>query len=294
MLQPRTTVSIIIVVKNDRGIAETLEQLHAAKIDRPFEVIVVDASEPKRLGDIRHANKWVRWEQFPVSDQRTTPMQRNRGIELAKGEIIVFIDANCIPAEGWLQAIVSSIDAGEAIVCGPVTDLGKNNFVHYATSDNTVHYVNVCTTIGVGIRRDVFERIGSFDESFKFGQDIDFFWRARDSGYKIYYNPAAAIGHHWGNSNEQLKRAFEYGKARAHLFKKHWHTRRNELLSESHVWLYPLFILGLPITIFVHIYPLLLLVPAIKNLAHNPFGLVTHHLAYGLGVIAGVLMLWPN
>ena len=293
MIHPSLQASIIIVVKNDRGIDATLAHLEEMNNEAVFETIVIDASEQARLSDIRAKYPTVRWYQFPPSNQRTTPAQRNRGLDLAQSPLIVFLDANCVPAKGWLAAIISSIDAGEDIVCGPVLDLSKHNLVHYHPDITVGTYIDVCTTISVGIRRSVFNSVGQFDTSFSFGQDVDFFWRATDKGYRIYHNPLMVIGHNWGAPNEQLTRAFQYGKARAHLFKKHWRSRRGQLRDETHVWIYPLFILSLPITFLIHLYPLLIVIPALKNRFRNPLGLILHHLAYGVGVIAGVLKRWP-
>lgn len=290
--QPRL-LSVIIVVKNDRGIASTLDHIHELRSDVPNEVIVIDASEPTVLADIKKAHPWVKWDQFPVSNRRTTPEQRNRGVALAKGDVIVFIDANCIPAPDWFTGIVESLREGKDIVCGPVEDLNKRNLVHYAEAHKEGRYVDVCTTINVALRREVFDRIGNFDTSFSFGQDIDFFWRAKDVGYQIYYNPMVAIGHDWGEPKEQFGRAFNYGKARAHLYKKHWRKHYKELMHEPHVWAYPLFLLGLPLTIIFPFYPLFLLIPVIKNY-RNPVGIILHHVAYGLGVIVGIFKVWPK
>ena len=286
-------VSVIIVVKNDRGIADTLEAIRRT-VKVPYETIVVDNSRPEVLADLKANNPWVKWDQFPVSKLRTTPAQRNRGLELASGDLIVFIDANCVPVDEWMDAIVETINSGEDIVCGPVLDLSDNNLVHYAPTLTSGKYIDVCTTVNVGLRREVIERIGNFDCSFSFGQDVDFFWRAADAGFKIYFNPRVAISHDWGQTKEQVRRAYDYGKARAHLFKKHWRNRRHELAHESHVWIYPLYILGLPLTYFVPVYPLLILVPLIKNRSANPVGLVVHHLAYGVGVIAGTAKVWSK
>jgi GT2 family glycosyltransferase len=287
-------VSIIIVVKNDRGIAATLEHLHKLACPIPFEVIVVDSSLPERLADIKVANPWVRWERFPYSTKRTTPAQRNRGVELAGGELIAFIDANCIPGPEWLEAMVEATTQGTDIVCGPVLDANKTNLVHYAPEHSEGKYVDTATTISVGIRSIVFERIGNFDTSFAFGQDIDFFWRATDAGFRIYYHPNVQISHDWGDKKEQLSRAYQYGKARAHLLKKHWQRHKSDLLHESHVWFYSLYVLGLPLTYFVPFYPLVILVPIVKNWNAHPFGLVIHHLTYGIGVLSGTFKVWQK
>lgn len=287
-------ISIIIVVKNDHAIADTLEHLFAERAETPFEVIVVDTSDPARLKDVREMYPQARWDQFPVSNRRTTPEQRNRGLELARGDIIAFIDANCIPAPGWIDAIAASIQDGKDIVCGPVRDRNQDNLVHYAPTHTKGRYVDDCTTISVGLTRGVIERIGGFDSSFSFGQDIDFFWRATDADYRIWYDPKVAIEHDWGKKSEQLTRAYQYGKARAHLFKKHWRTRSSQLIHEPHVWIYPLFILGLPLTVVFPFYPLFIFVPVLKNLHQNPLGLVIHHLYFGWGVLAGALKIWPK
>lgn len=282
-------ISVIIVVKNDRGIAQTLKGLKEGKFDQSYEVIVVDASAPEALADIKKQNSWVIWDQYPVSKKRTTPQQRNRGLELAKGVIVAFIDANCEPTTKWLSSIAKVIESGEDIVCGPVNDLNKNNLVHYAAAQKE-GYVDECTTINVGLRRTVFERVGNFDERFLFGQDVDFFWRTADAGFKIYFNPKMAIGHNWGDRKEQLVRAFNYGRARAQLFKKHWRLHGRQLLrGEPHVWVYPVFILGLSLTLIIPFYPLLLLVPLLKNRSSNPLGLVLHHLVFGCGVLVGAI-----
>lgn len=283
-------ISVIIVVKNDRGIVQTLQGIKAGDFDQPYEVIVVDASSPEVLADVRKANSWVRWDQYPVSNKRSTPQQRNRGLELARGEIIAFIDANCVPVPQWLSIIAKTIESGEDIVCGPVNDISEKNLVHYAVTLQKAGYVQECTTINVGLRRSVIDKIGIFDEQFLFGQDVDFFWRAADAGYKFYFVPEMAIGHDWGDGKEQLGRAYNYGYARARLFKKHWkHHGKQLLVEEPHVWMYPLFILGLPCTILVPFYPLLIFVPLLKNRSSNPLGLVVHHLVFGFGVIVGTL-----
>ncbi|HSX43216.1 MAG TPA: glycosyltransferase [Candidatus Saccharimonadales bacterium] len=296
MTRARTLVaSIIIVVKNDRGIDQTIAGIYDCAFSGAFEIVVVDSSEPARLGDIRAKYPDVVWDQYPVSNRRTTPEQRNRGLELARGKYIIFIDANCVPAKTWLSAMVETLQDGKDIVCGPVHDLNETNLVHYAVEQTKADYVEECTTINVGLSRRVIEKVGNFDVRFSFGQDVDFFWRTADVGFRIFYNPLVAIGHDWGSRGEQLGRAYKYGYARARLFRKHWRRHGRQLLGEVHVWMYPAFILGLPSMLLFELnplfllYPLLILVPLLKNRTANPLGLMVHHMTFGWGVLRGAV-----
>src|SRR5260221_94106 len=157
-------VSVIIVVKNDPGIENTLGLIFDQKIDTDFEVIVIDASAHQRLAAIRNKYPRVTWEQYDQRGKRfTISEQRNRGLEIARGEIIVFIDANCMPAKDWLAALVSVVAGGENIVCGPCRPSNSKNFVHYIQEHAAKTYVEECTTINVAMRRQVVNAIGFFD-----------------------------------------------------------------------------------------------------------------------------------
>lgn len=280
-------VSIIIVVKNDRGIERTLELITLQKASVSTETIVIDASQPGKLLDIRLKYPLVRWEQYDQKGKRfTITEQRNRGIDLAKGEIIVFIDASCAPTTVWLRSLIEVIDSGEDIVAGPCLPSNPNNLVNYIPGHPVRKYVEECTTVNVALRKAVVERTGYFDTKLDYGEDVDFFWRAIDAGFKISSEPKAVITHDFGEAKEQRIRAYRYGKSRAVIHAKHWRTRWYKLLRyESHVWIYPVFILSLPIAFYWPQYLLVLFIPLIKN---RSIGVILHHLIYGCGVLVGV------
>lgn len=283
-------VSIILIVKNDPGIEATLRLIQAENGSIDYETIVIDASAPGRLDHIRSQFPNVQWEWFDQRGKRfTIPEQRNRGLQLAKGDIIVFIDANCQPAPGWLRALVGAIADGENIVCGPCYPSNQHNLVHYIENQKERTYIRECTTINVAFRREVLSRIVAFDTNLTYGEDVDFFWRASDAGYQICFEPAAAISHDYGSADEQIRRAYRYGKARAILHKKHWRKRWGQLLRyEPHVWAYPLLILSLPLALRWPAYLCVLGVPIVKN---RSITVPLHHLIFGWGVIMGCLPL---
>ncbi|HUD11152.1 MAG TPA: glycosyltransferase [Candidatus Saccharimonadia bacterium] len=281
-------ISVIIVVKNDPGVAKTLALLSEQVTKRSYETIVVDASLPETLSTIRGQFPKVHWEQFDQKGKRfTIGEQRNRGMELARGGAILFIDANCEPVPGWIEAIAQAMDDGEDVVTGPCDTSNDGNMVHYIQDHAERTYVRECTTINVGFKREVFKRVGMFDTKLDYGEDVDYFWRVTDAGFKICFDPSARISHDYGDANEQMVRAYRYGKSRAAIHRKHWRTRWKQLLQkEPHVWIYPLFILTLPLALLWPYYLLVLLIPIVKN---RSISLVAHHLIYGWGVIMGAI-----
>jgi len=54
------------------------------------------------------------------------------------------------------------------------------------------------------VPRRVLDRVGGFDESFfMYGEDVDWCWRVRDAGYRIWFEPSAVVRHIGGASSEQ-------------------------------------------------------------------------------------------
>ena len=73
-----------------------------------------------------------------------------------------------------------------------------------------------------------------------------------------------------------------YGVARARLYKKHPHRLRRIVVEDPVHAIYPLYILGLPLTLKYRWYPLLLLIPLWRNRRAD---IVLEHLADGWGVL---------
>ena len=95
------TASVIIpAYESHTTVAATLGPLLDQARAIGAEVIVVDSSPGPQTADVVERFSEVRLER---SAQRLLPhAARNLGVELAKGQILVFTDPDCIPAEGWL------------------------------------------------------------------------------------------------------------------------------------------------------------------------------------------------
>jgi len=287
-------VSVVVISKDEPALAGTLSALVQGPAASPwsvgeeFEVVVVDASDG-RLDYIRDRFSEVRWAPFrqPPGRPVTIALQRNAGVAGTTGEVVVFTDAGCLPADGWLPRLVYPITSGEELMtCGPARD---GSVYQPGPGVPRPRYVEEAPTINLAVHRDLFDRIGYFDPRFSYGSDIDFTWRARDAGVRIRVVDGASVVHDWGSLRRQLKRSIGYGRARARLYEKHRSRIVPAIRHDPAALAYPLYILGLPIAWRNWRYLLLLAVPLVRARRYRyPVRVVAEHLAQGVGCLQEV------
>jgi glycosyltransferase involved in cell wall biosynthesis len=283
-------VSFLIINKNDPGIRDTLRAL--AGVSSPLvsvrETLVVDASD-ERAGDYRAEFPDVHWVPFTrASDKPTIPEQRNVAVRRSSGDILVFIDASCVPDERWLDELVAPIvNEGERAVAGSYRSLGAEGIRDEdARILGTPRYLREAPTMNLAVVRSIFDEIGGFDESFSYGSDVDFTWRLNDAGIGVRYAPKAVVRHEWGAVRSEVKRSWVYGKARYRLYAKH-RRRRGKVLREDPVAVvYPALLLALPAAVIQPLVLALFGALLLRNRGKRPFLTVAHHLVYGAGVLA--------
>lgn len=286
-------ISIVIIVKNDRSVDKTLASLSDLSSSKNIEIIVVDGSAD-RLNDIKAKYTQILWHHFTSTSKKKISIaeQRNVGVSLSSGEVIVFIDSSCVPTTGWLDLLIDRYHSGELIVAGPVipSDPKVVNNISARLSE-TSSYIMECPTANVLIAKEVFDSVGRFDERFDYGSDTDFMWRARKKGFKILFEPKAVVTHDWGTYSQQLKRAYNYGRGRMRLYLKHKLSIMHMISFDPILFFYPIYILLLPIAIVFPFYLLLLVIPIVKNIKNQPFHVLLQNMIYGFG---GLLFLVRN
>ncbi len=283
------TASIIVINRDDRGVGETLQALVSLDevIRGEAEVIVVDASEG-RLDDLAQRFSTVRWITYqPIPGRVTIPHQRNVGVHVSYGEIIVFIDASCVPGPQWLSRITEPIASGrETIVAGSHRTSGAHTLRDQATHRLAGRdHLNEAPTINVALNRALFDQVGDFDESFDYGSDVDLSWRATAAGHRIRYLPEAEVSHDWGDIRADARRSYVYGRARARLYRKHPQRWRDLFGRDIQALVYPMYLLLLPATLrrpYVH---LVLAIPLWRNRGMRPLITIAEHFVYAAGVL---------
>jgi glycosyltransferase involved in cell wall biosynthesis len=284
-------ISVVIISKDEAGLDDTLTEVaeQAAALGQSWELVVVDASAG-RLEHIRRRHEpAVRWVPFvqPPGVQVSIPHQRNAGVRAAEGDIIVFTDSGCRPQEGWLARLIAPLAAEEAVTAGlTLSPHGDGLYDRAASPGVRPRYLTETETANLAFRRAAFDAVGGFDEGFAYGSDTDFCWRLTDAGHRIRSVPEAVVRHDYGTWRRQLRRSYLYGKARARLYRKHRSRLRYVLRNDPILVIYPLFLLGLPLTFVFPLYPALLLIPAWRNRSYGAVRTLVDHLSFGAGVLA--------
>ena len=149
---------------------------------------------------------------------------RNRGVEAAKGEILLFSDDDVIPQAGWIQAhqqahlVPRAVVVGRLLLppqlrgCGAAELPGPGVFWWNITGNNT------------SLSRALFEDVGGYDESFASygGEDPDLGYRLMQIKAKLVYAPEAlAIHEAWDYPPQALKKARQAGSAQMRVWLKH-------------------------------------------------------------------------
>jgi len=135
----------------------------------------------------------------------------NAGLAEARGDIILFLDDDTIPAEDWTEQMVSALLKGDfEVVTGQIT-IASNlkrlwlTAAHkwwLASSHDAQPHRGSRELIGanMGFRRSVLERVGAFDPELGPGalglaKDTLFGWQLVEAGFKIGYAPRAGATH---------------------------------------------------------------------------------------------------
>lgn len=224
-------ISIVIPCRNEeRFIRRCLESVLGG--DYPserLEVIVADGLSDdgtrKIVADLQILDPRLRMVDNP---KRTTPAALNRGIEAAKGEIVIRMDAHARIAPDYARKCVATLASSGADNVGGImhTVPAQDGIVARALAAAISHPFGVGnsrfrthsskpiwvdTVFGGCYRRDVFDRVGYFNEDLSRGQDMEFNLRLRRAGGKILLDPSieswyysrsdmsSFLAHNWTN-----------------------------------------------------------------------------------------------
>lgn len=117
--------------------------------------------------------------------------------------------------------------------------LNNKNYNYSNISEDQEMEVDSVVGAFLLIRRSVIDKIGLLDEDFfMYGEDLDWCWRCKEAGYKVWYYPKALATHYKGESSrkEPFKTLLAFHQAMWIFYKKYYYKNHSIIFSYM-VWL---------------------------------------------------------
>lgn len=242
--EPRPKVSVVIPTHRVGRDVEALIRSLVEQDYKPYEIILVySGGQPDN-----ETYKYVRLVR--LEDDRGPNHARNIGFAESKGEIVAFIDGDCVAPRDWLFNLVKELlDTGVDAIAGTVEAVNRDKMLSRYQEHSLLKPIpryfsrkillggiglTLVVTANFGVRREAVVEIGGFDESyFRYGcDDIDFAVRLLKKGYKVLCSPLARVYHR--NRDRLipiLRRFYYYGKGFSLFRIKHPKTSLSILVS---------------------------------------------------------------
>jgi GT2 family glycosyltransferase len=247
------TPLVSVVINNYNGkkyIVSCLESVFKTKYPK-FEVVIVDdVSEDDSIKVVKE--KFGRKKNLRIhkmSKNSGTAATRNKGAQISKGDIVIFLDNDTEVTSNWITELVRSLAKSKEIGASQslLLDFSNRKTIQMAGGrlipqvgwlapyDNKENYRKVKgklkerniigITAALAVKGEVFRKIGYFDEKLvAYVSDIEFSWRAWIAGYKVVLSPKSVV-YHWTKSMKQRKHMHETSvNAYFHLSKNSFRT----------------------------------------------------------------------
>ncbi|MHA2427037.1 MAG: glycosyltransferase [Candidatus Hermodarchaeia archaeon] len=321
------TVSVIIPMRNEeanigRCLQSVMEQDYPRRL---MEVMVIDGmSEDLSCGIVRAFVEKYPNIKLCQNPSLATTYALNKGIMESKGEVIVRVDAHCHIEPDYIKCCVEVLRESGAENVGGLMKPEGTTFIQnaialamtcpFGVGGGRFHYSEeemFVDTVYLGAyRREVFDRIGLYDEEAHYSEDDELNYRLMKSGGKIFLSPRIRSHYYPRSSLFALWRQYyRYGLGKVRTIKKHERPASwrhvvpaifilSVIISLSLWAINPMFgwlvvgILGSYIVSSMLVSVKICFREGWKYLATLPIVFFTLHTSYGLGFLEGVLRVY--
>lgn len=196
-------VSVIIPCYNDAStLSAQLDALAQQDCDRRWEVIVADNGSTDDLHAVIdvYRRRIPRLRLVDASGTRGASHARNEGARVSEADLLLFCDADDVVAPGWMAAMVRALGTHDFVAgsldfhrLNPEYTIGSRHVTQQTGLTTGDDFPPHAAGNNLGIRRDVFDAVGGFDESVLYQQDMDFCWRVQAQGTPLVFVPEALV-----------------------------------------------------------------------------------------------------
>ena len=228
----RPSVTVVMPFSGDSAAARlalgALASLDAGPGD---ELILVDNSPSVPPLDPASVPRSIRL--VPAAGERSPAHARNSGAARASGDWLLFIDADCVPRPGLLDAffaepIAAEVGAvaGEVVARQAAGGIASRYGATRSFLGQEAHlshpYRPRASAANLLVRRESFAQLGGFFEGVLAGEDTDFSWRLQEAGWKLELRPEAWASHIYRPRLRELRHQWRgYAAGRAWLARRY-------------------------------------------------------------------------
>ncbi len=204
----RPTVSVVIPVRDaEDSVGRLVTTIFAQRsADQSLEVLVVNDGSTDRTAAVASA---AGARVIDVPDSTGNPARaRNLGAREAVGQFLIFLDVDCVPEPGWLEAILTSHDTGWRCVGGALSMPGGLSLMsrldyycgwYHSHEKQAAHHTAQHPPCNLGIERALFLETSGFTETQPIAyahEELAWQHELHVRGVQILFQPAARVGHH--------------------------------------------------------------------------------------------------
>lgn len=215
-------VSVVIPSFNSKEtINDCLCSLTNDNVDFNYEIIIIDSSNDNTCQVIEKKCKNIFIYNF--KDRKYPECARNIGIKKASGEIIAFIDADCVAGKYWLEEIVKNHSKyPDLVIGGAVANGNTKTSIGWAAYFSQLsclmpggrrRWVRNMGAANISYKRRVFDSFGYYLEE-TYSADTEFHWRLGQSGHRPLFIPSIIVYHRYlGDFTNYLFHEYERGQS---------------------------------------------------------------------------------
>lgn len=203
-----------------------------------YEIIVVDDGSTDNTTKVAE-DTGVRVVSQPNNGAAAA---RNHGAQIALGELLLFTDADCVPAYDWVEQMSApftdmDLAGAKGVYLTKQSELTAR-FVQLEYEDKyermrSSTQIDFVDTYSAAYRRDIFLAMGGFDTTFPGAtvEDQEFSFRLAEAGYRLIFLPNARVWHQHDQSvSEYAHRKYLIGYWKPAVTRKY----PNKFLQDSH------------------------------------------------------------
>ncbi len=264
----RNNIEVSVIIVNFNSEENTLNCIKSIKNSRmrfPYEIVVVDNGSRKVLQ--KYLKSLGANIKYLKSDNHGYGAGNNFGIKHSHGKYIMILNPDSLVLHDAINTLKEFLEKNDncAIAAPNLYDKNHRLFPQMGSreltparaifslslinkilpnnpvsrkyylrdvSRNVIREADAVPGSAFMIRRDVFERVGGFDEKmFMYFEESDLGKRVKSVGYKLYFVPEAKVIHDWVPVKKESELGVHFRNSRFYYFKKHFGLTRTLLVE---------------------------------------------------------------